>query len=125
MSHLQHVTLGMAPNEHGIYDLYVDKNGDLAMARYAQAVAQHVRQRLMTFQGEWFLDTRAGVVWLSEILAHRYNPALAEAVVKAEILGTDGVTEITAFSVAFDRSLRNLIIREVEVGTEYDVRVLL
>lgn len=104
-------------------DLHLTSQGHLATVADAASVGQHVRQRLMTFAGEWFLDTTVGVPWLTEILGKGYDPALAEAVVKAEILDTDGVTEITSFSVGFTRSTRALIVKDVSVGTVYDQEV--
>lgn len=117
---MNHVGLAIDPETN---DLFLDADGNLAVARKAEAVAQHVRQRLMTFRGEWFLDTSAGVPWLDQILGKQYDPALAEAVVKAEILDTDGVTEITSFSVDFVNGSgeRRLNIKEIEVLTSYDV----
>jgi len=101
-------------------DLYLDAAGNLATVTDAEAVGQHAKQRLGTFQGEWAYDTTAGVPWLSQILGKGYDPALAESVVKAELLDTDGVTEITSFSVGFEKGTRGLIINEVEVLTDYD-----
>lgn len=101
-------------------DLYFDANNSLVLAHDALAVGQHARQRLQTFAGEWFLDKTAGVPWLTQILGQGYDPALAEAVVKASLLGTDGVTEITSFSVTFGKDRRGLHIRSVEVMTDYD-----
>jgi len=40
--------------------------------------------------------------------------------VKAEILETHGVTEITEFSVGFSRATRELQVRGVAVSTIYD-----
>lgn len=100
-------------------------DGNLVMARDALAVGQHARQRLSTFDGEWFLDTTVGVPWLNQILGKRYDPALAESVVKASLLATDGVTEITSFSVSFGRATRGLSIRSVNVLTDYDQEVQL
>jgi len=117
---MHHVGLALRPNDEGIHDLALSDNGNLDMVYDAEAVGQHARQRLMTFAGEWFLDTAAGVPWLSEILGRRYDPALAEAVVKAEILETHGVTEITEFSVGFSRATRELQVRGVAVSTIYD-----
>lgn len=111
------ITLGGDPVTN---DLYLDASGDLAMPTDAEAVGLHVKDRLETYIGEWFLDNTAGVPWLSQILGKGYDPALAEAVVKAEILDTDMVTEITSFSVGFDKGSRGLIINEVEVLTEFD-----
>jgi len=115
----QHIGIALDPATNDIHFL----GGNLAMVTGAHAVGQHVRQRLKTFQGEWFLDTTAGVPWLEQIMGSEYDPALAGAVVKAEILDTDAVTEITAFSVSFNRTLRRLEIRNVEVLTEYDLEV--
>lgn len=92
----------------------------LVLVEGAHAVGQHVRQRLQTFIGEWFLDTQAGMPWLDQILGRKYDPALAETVVKAEIMKTDGVREITSFSVAFLGETRGLRIRSIEVLTDYD-----
>lgn len=104
-------------------DIYFDDDGNLVMVTKALAVGQHARARLQTFFGEWFLDTSIGVPWLTQILGQRYDPALAEAVVKAAILGTDGVTGITSFSVTFDRGTRGALVRSVNVTTDYDVEV--
>lgn len=114
---MTHIGLAIDPATN---DLLVDGSGNLGMVTSTEAVGQHVRQRLKTFRGEWFLDTTAGVPWLAQIMGSKYDPALAEAVVKAEILDTDGVAEITSFSVGFDRATRGLIIRDVEVLTIYD-----
>lgn len=101
-------------------DLQIDAGGNLVLVRDAHAVGQHARQRLQTFAGEWFLDGTVGVPWLSQILGKGYDPALGEAVVKASLLATDGVTEITSFSVSFNQPTRGLNIRGVEVRTDYD-----
>lgn len=103
-------------------DLFLRADGSLAVVRDALAIGQHVRQRLKTFEGEWFLDTTAGVPWLDQIFGRAYDPALAESVVKAEILDTRGVTEITSFSVSFADTTRGLIIRDVGVLTTFDER---
>ena len=106
-------------------DLHLDEDGNLALARNTLAVGQHARQRLKHFAGEWFLDTTAGVAWLSEILGNQFDPTLAEAIVKAEILNTDGVTEISDFSVTFDRSTRGVAATRIAVLTIYDEGVTL
>lgn len=104
-------------------DIYLDDTGNLAIVTNTQAVGQHARQRLMTFEGEWFLDNKVGVPWLSDVLGLNNDPALAESVIKSELLDTDGVEEITSFSVRFDRSLRQLSAYDIDVLTEYDLEV--
>lgn len=104
-------------------DLFVRAEGDLAIVTGAEAIGQHVRQRLKTYRGEWFLDTTVGVPWLQELFGNAYDPGLAESVVKAEILDTFGVSRIDAFAVGFNRTTRALIIDGVEVLTVYDEAV--
>lgn len=116
---MTHFGLSLDPTTN---DLHFDA-GNLVVVQGAAAVGQHVRQRLKTFEGEWFLDTTAGVPWLAEIMGREYDPALAEAVVKAEILDTHAVTEITSFSLGFIRETRNLEIKQIEVLTVYDEEV--
>lgn len=101
-------------------DVHLDANGNLALVFDAEAVGQHVEQRLMAHEGEWFLDTEVGVPWVRDILGGQYDPVLAESVLKAEILDTDGVVDITTFSVRFDRSTRGLGASDITVLTEYD-----
>lgn len=111
--------------DQGTNDLFLAASGGLAVVTNAAAIGQHVRQRLMTFEGEWFLDIDAGVVWLNSIFGFQYDPALSESVVKAEILDTEGVKEILSFAVGFSRQRRELIINEVEVLTVYDTKVII
>ena len=104
-------------------DIYLNDLGELAIVTDAEAVGQHVRQRLMTYEGEWFLDKSAGVTWLTEVLGQQYDPTVAESLTKTEILETDGVTEILEFSVRFDRTVRGVTSYNISVETEYDEKV--
>lgn len=104
-------------------DLHIDESGHLIMVEDTKAVGQHARQRLMTFEGEWFLDNEVGVPWLSNVLGLNYDPVIAESLVKAELLDTDGVEEITSFSVRFDRDKRQLSAYDIDVLTDYDLEV--
>lgn len=117
---MNHVGLALKENEAGIPDLYLDDSGHLALVHDAEAVGQHVSQRLKTFEGEWFLDTQAGVPWLTEIMGKAYDPVLAETVMKAEIIDSVGVVEITSFSTRFDRNTRNLEAFSISLTTVYD-----
>lgn len=111
--------IGLALDE-ATNDLYLAAEGSLKTVIDAEAVGQHGRQRLQTYAGEWFLDTTCGVQWLKQILGQSADPALAEAVVKAELLETDGIEGVTSFSVSFDQSSRGLTINEIEAVTMFD-----
>ncbi|SHI80463.1 hypothetical protein SAMN02745911_1222 [Aureimonas altamirensis DSM 21988] len=101
-------------------DLYLDAVGNLALVQDAEAIGQHARQRLMAHEGEWFLDTTAGVAWIPQILGAAENLPLAEAVIKAEILDTDGVTTISEFSIRRFPSSRRVDVPSALVSTVYD-----
>lgn len=102
-------------------DVYLDDDGNLAMDTDRAAIKTHVRCRLMSWQGEWFLDRAAGVPWVQDlIMGGRFNPILAEAVIKAEILDTEGVKDVTAMSISFDGSKRGMIVKDFDVYTIFD-----
>jgi len=117
---MNHIGISLKDNEHGIQDIFLDETGNLAMTHDAEAVAQHAKQRIMTFEGEWFLNSNVGVPWLSDIFAQAFDSTLSEAIIKSTIQKTDGVTEIVSFSVNFGRTIRNLKSSGIVVQTIYD-----
>lgn len=122
---VQRIALALRPNAEGIPDLALTADGNLDMVTNAEAVGQHVSQRLQTFEGEWFLDTTAGVPWLDRIMGRKIDLPLAESVMKAETMDTDGVTGIEGFDLRFDRKPRRLNLVRATVATEYDEEVSL
>lgn len=79
-------------------------------AERAEAVAQSVRCRLLTLKEEWFLDVTAGVPYLQEIMVKPGSLETAKALLKANILGTVGVTGLTKFEVIFDTATREMTV---------------
>ena len=86
-------------------------------ARDDEATAQAVKTRLLMLLGEWFLDTNAGVPHLQKIMVKPSNLPLAEALIKRTILQTEGVAELRAFNMAFDRETRRLTIDATVTNT--------
>ena len=110
------------PGSADIHDLFLDASGNLAMARDAEAIGQHARQRIMTYRGEWFLDIQVGVPWLQQIMGQSpvTRSVLAEAVIKTELFETRGVTGIDSFAISFDRIKRSLDSYNISVSTMFD-----
>lgn len=108
-----------SPSLDGNHDLHLDDAGNLVMAVDAEAVGQHVKQRLKFFQGEWPFDMTAGVPWLQFVFGRPYNPALSEALVRSEVTSTDGVERIISMDVREDRSTRGIDYRELRIQTEF------
>lgn len=70
-----------------------------------EAVGQAVLTRLRLWLGEWFLDFTEGTPYQQGVLG-KNNQTNADAVMRARILETQGVTAITAFSSTLNRDLR-------------------
>lgn len=94
---------------------YVLGTGNEFLVNSPAAVAQAVLTRLRLRQGEWFLDTAAGMPW-AEIL-DKFG-ANYDALIKEQILNTVGVTAITDYSSTFDDVTRKLSV-SVSINTAY------
>jgi hypothetical protein len=101
----------------------IQGGGLAAYATGSEATAQRVRTTLLAILGEWWLDETIGVPWLGPedpndpnftgvptIMGQPGAPDLgyAEAVIKAAILGIDGVESIDSFTMDFDHQTRTL-----------------
>lgn len=94
-------------------DLLLDKfthdivwnNGPLTKAYttqpYTQTVAQRLKIRLLTFMGEWFLDTTYGVPYWQSILGKKTTKSRVDLIFQQQILLEAGVKEITSFKSIF------------------------
>ena len=87
------------------YDILLDANGDLPKVtthtRGWLAVVQRVQFRLSTFQGEWILDTAAGLPYLQWRSQKKPNLGEIGAKVQRDVLATPGVLRLVSFSGEF------------------------
>lgn len=110
-------------------DLYLDPAtgsyvviGDTADT-FAEAVAQGIRNRILFFKGEWFLDTREGVPWIQRILGHSPDLGAVRSILRNVIEGTEGVAGVTSIDLELDHSNRKLavaFVADLEDGTTLD-----
>jgi len=78
-------------------------NGDFALcANDTEASAQTIAIRLKTLAGEWFMDEKIGVPYLSQILGKKREPRLLRRLIAKEIQSVPNVKEIKEFN--FDDS---------------------
>ena len=96
-------------------DLLLNDSHDLALVGYDLVMAtgidlmrQRLKQSLLFFQGEWYLDIEDGVPYYQDILKKSPDQIAVEAAFKTAIIETPGVTEITAFALKYDAPLRSL-----------------
>jgi hypothetical protein len=74
----------------------------------ADAVAQHLRIRLRFYLGEWFLDTRVGIPFYTQIFVKNPNLAAINTVFRRAIVSTPGVEILERLDLALDSATRQL-----------------
>ncbi len=92
------------------YDELKVTDGDLSLVSETDQVAQHLRTRLHLFFNEWIFDPGSGVKYIEEVLVKSPDLAIVDGLIKATILDTPGVAELTSYSSSFDGSARVLTI---------------
>lgn len=99
-------------------------DGDLALVRRGDAVAQHLSQRLKLLLSEWFLDESAGVPYFDLIFVKNPDPTVVDSVLKSVILETPGITKLLEFSLDLDPDTRLLTVngRAEHADGEIDFR---
>lgn len=88
-------------------DIIVD-DGQFKLVTDGAKVAQHVRSRLLFYQGEWFLDLSAGVPYFQKIFTKPADVGEVESIIKSEILQTEGVERLLTFESDYNSETRKL-----------------
>lgn len=70
-------------------------------------VAQRLKIRLLTFRGEWFLDTTVGLPYFQTILVRGVSKATIDAIFQEEILSDPDVVELVDFNSLIDVQARS------------------
>ena len=81
------------------------------------APGQAVKTRLLLWQGEWFLDNTVGTPYMNGILG-KHSQAQADLTVQTEVLGTQGVTDISTYASQDDTVKRSYAV-EMVIDTVY------
>ncbi|ACB92446.1 hypothetical protein D1605_005180 [Xylella fastidiosa subsp. fastidiosa] len=92
-------------------------NGRGNYAAASDCLAQRVKTRLRSFRGNWFLDLDHGLPWL-ELMERPADLVHLEHEVKRCILSTEGVSRLTAFSMALEADTRTLTIQVTLLDVE-------
>lgn len=71
---------------------------------------QDCRSRLLSYYGEWFLDTTFGVPYFEYVFVKPADLGLTESLLKTAILETPGVVELVNFEMDFDTTNRLLTV---------------
>lgn len=100
----------------------VIKNGDIEVVDEPQASAQRMRDRLLTFRGEWFLNLQFGVPYRDNILIKNPRADVISAILKAEMLKSAEGT-FTSFESSFNQKTRALTVSATMETTDGEASV--
>ena len=95
----------------------MDSSGDYTFGRgsanflvdSAEMVVQKILTGLMLFQGEFFLNTSAGMPWKTRVLGFG-TQSLYDNAIKNQIRSTAGVTSITSYTSSLNKTTRLLTV---------------
>lgn len=84
----------------------------------ADEVLQRLKNRLKTFEGEWFLDTRIGLPFYREIFVKNPRGDRVASYIKREIINTPGVLELLEYTQTIGTSARTLTVSFKVLATD-------
>ena len=96
---------------------------DLLMVDELDQVEQSLKERLLFYRQEWFLDTTIGIPFYDEVLVKNPNIPNIENIIKAEIMDTPGALELLSFKSEFDSQSRSYSV-SFSLRTEFGVASL-
>lgn len=79
---------------------------DFQLVDDTRQIAQNLAIRLRFFLAEWYLDITQGLPFYEVFFVKAPNEIQIESVLKAEIVNTRGIIELTSFSSNFDPARR-------------------
>lgn len=92
------------------------KNNRLVLADGSNQKAQQIKIALLTFLGEWFLDTSHGVPYFEQVLLKQVDKVKIENVFRQKIAAVKGVKRVLKLNTQIDRKERLLLV-EFEAET--------
>jgi hypothetical protein len=92
------------------HDLALGKDQDLTLIDGAESVRQQIEIMLLTFLGEWFLDTDVGIPYFERILIKSPDRAQIEAILRAKVIAIDGVDQVTELDIQYEAATRRAVI---------------
>lgn len=97
---------------------FIIKNGEFEIITDAEQTIQNIRERLLSYLGDYFLDLEHGVPYYQTIFTKPFNLTNVENIIKSKVLEDEDVTEFAQFTTTFDPERRSLSISMV-VNTVY------
>lgn len=90
-------------------DIFLDASGRAVIITDPVLVgAIKLRNRLLLFKGEWYLDTRIGFPWFQYVLVKNPDMGLIQRLLTRAILGTEPFVSVDTLDLTFDPVTRAL-----------------
>lgn len=89
-------------------------SGDVVTIKGLDEAAQRIKDRLLTFRGEWFLNLSFGVDYIGKIMVKNPRNSIISAHIRSEILKS-----VSGKITSFTSTIRNRVIT-VEYGLTID-----
>lgn len=83
---------------------------DLQLVASSEQTVQHIKQRLLTFYQEWFLDLSIGIPWFQQILEKPASLAMVEVILQKAIRESPEVKSLTSFIVTAGDTERSILV---------------
>lgn len=83
-------------------------NGNLQLITGDEEIAQLLKNRLLSFRGEWFLNLELGLPYFEQILEKATSLSAIEGIYLKAITETPGVRDIETFRLDFDPATRQI-----------------
>ena len=101
------------------HDIVID-GYDLQLVDGVDLIRQRIKQRLLTIEGEWFLDATIGLPWFEEIIGKGAEQQQISALLARQIVETEGVESLIEFDLTLNRRARTMTLafRVTAAGTE-------
>lgn len=104
--------------EHGDLEICY---GDLQLSRGTQSIRQRIRQALLTFKGEWFLNENLGIPYYQEILGQKNSLSTIKAIFIDALQGIKGVAELQSLDIKLDEESRSLLVKFTIIDTSNNI----
>lgn len=87
-------------------DIKLDEDGDIYLVNGdaqttsvgAEDLAQRLRIRLNTFQGEWFMDNTLGIDWWNRVMGKNRSKMAVDALIQDAILKEPDALQIVSYT---------------------------
>lgn len=89
------------------WDIEFDSQGQLRFtASLEEAAVQGIRQRIQTWRGTWFLDTKVGIPYIESVFRKGTSSRLIESMFRSAILQVPEIQDVLQIQLVTNRQTR-------------------